>query len=73
MTPEELDTFENEIEPALKNSRMSKETQQKMVDIYNRVFAAKKRPTSCWSCITNTAHKLRVIHDETCIRAQQPS
>lgn len=71
MTPEELRFFEEDVQPALRNSRMSADTKRRLIETYNRVFHARKKNTSCWSCIANMARKLQTIHEETCLRDQQ--
>ena len=37
-----------------------------LITIYNKVFSATKKPSSCGSCVKATLNKLKQVYDKSC-------
>jgi hypothetical protein len=55
-----LDTFFSENQTSIKM-----DTQKILVDIYNRVFNAKRKTTTCGQCVASLVRDLRKVYDAT--------
>jgi hypothetical protein len=64
-TNDELEIYE-QILPSIKKGRINKNEQISLVKIYNKVFNANKKLTSCTSCIQTTLSKLDKVYKNSC-------
>ena len=64
MTDDEMKIYEHVL-PRIHN-RITKEDQAIMVKLYNKVFNANKKPTSCGSCVRGTLQKLEAVYKNSC-------
>ena len=64
-TEEELKIYE-EILPRLKSGTIKGQDQASLVKLYNKVFNANKKPSSCTSCVQQTLAKLAKVYVNSC-------
>jgi hypothetical protein len=64
-TEDELKIYE-EILPRLKSGTIKGEDQASLVRLYNKVFNANKKPSSCTSCVQQTLAKLAKVYVNSC-------
>ena len=64
MTDDEMKIYEHVL-PRI-HDRITKEDQAIMVKLYNKVFNANKKPTSCGSCVRGTLQKLEAVYKNSC-------
>jgi hypothetical protein len=64
-TEDELKIYE-EVLPRLKSGTIKGEDQASLVRLYNKVFNANKKPSSCTSCVQQTLAKLAKVYVNSC-------
>ena len=64
-TEDELKIYE-EILPRLKSGTIKGQDQASLVKLYNKVFNANKKPSSCTSCVQQTLAKLAKVYVNSC-------
>ena len=69
-TEDELKIYE-QVLPSLKKGNINRNEQIALVKIYNKVFNANKKLTSCTSCIQQTLAKLAKVYINTCKTNEQ--
>tara|TARA_R110002012_G_scaffold114166_1_gene260781 strand:+ start:823 stop:1191 length:369 start_codon:yes stop_codon:yes gene_type:complete len=65
MTEDEMKIYE-EVLPRTKDNRISGNDQSTMVMLYNKVFNANKKTSSCGSCVKETLSKLKKVYENSC-------
>ena len=63
-TEDELKIYESVL-PRIKGT-ISGEDQSKMIRLYNKVFNANKKPSSCTPCVGETLAKLKKVYQNSC-------
>ena len=69
-TEDELKIYE-QVLPSLKKGNINRNEQIALVKIYNKVFNANKKLTSCTSCIQQTLAKLAKVYVNSCKTNEQ--
>jgi len=64
-TEDELKIYE-EVLPRLKSGTIKGQDQATLVKLYNKVFNANKKPSSCSSCVQQTLAKLAKVYVNSC-------
>ena len=64
-TPDEISIYESVL-PRIKGERISGKDQAIMVKLYNKVFNANKKRSSCGSCVQQTLAKLAKVYVNSC-------
>jgi len=64
-TEDELSIYESVL-PRLKDGIIKREDQAILLKIYNKVFKANKKPSSCGSCVQQTLKKLETVYKNSC-------
>ena len=64
-TEDELKIYE-EVLPRLKSGTIKGQDQASLVKLYNKVFNANKKPSSCSSCVQQTLAKLAKVYVNSC-------
>ena len=64
-TQDELSIYESVL-PRLKDNRITGQDQATLVKLYNKVFNANKKPSSCTSCVQQTLAKLKKVYINSC-------
>ena len=64
-TEDELNIYE-EVLPRLKSGTIKGQDQATLVRLYNKVFNANKKPSSCSSCVQQTLAKLAKVYVNSC-------
>jgi hypothetical protein len=64
MTEDEISIYE-EVMSRTKGT-LKGEDQAILVKIYNKVFNANKKPSSCGSCVKGTLQKLKTVYENSC-------
>ena len=64
-TEDELSIYESVL-PRLKGGRISGEDQAILVNLYNKVINANKKPSGCSSCVQQTLAKLAKVYVNSC-------
>ena len=64
-TPDEISIYESVL-PRIKGERISGQDQAIMVKLYNKVFNANKKTSSCGSCVQQTLAKLAKVYVNSC-------
>ena len=64
-TEDELKIYE-EVLPRLKGGTIKGQDQATLVRLYNKVFNANKKPSSCSSCVQQTLAKLAKVYVNSC-------
>ena len=64
-TDDELKIYE-EVLPRLKGGRITGQDQATLIRLYNKVFNANKKPSSCSSCVQQTLAKLAKVYVNSC-------
>ena len=64
-TPDEISIYESVL-PRIKGERISGKDQAIMVKLYNKVFNANKKTSSCGSCVQQTLAKLAKVYVNSC-------
>ena len=64
-TEDELKIYE-EVLPRLKSGTIKGQDQATLVKLYNKVFNANKKPSSCTSCVQQTLAKLAKVYVNSC-------
>ena len=64
-TEDELKIYE-QVLPSLKKGNINRNEQIALVKIYNKVFNANKKPSSCSSCVQQTLAKLAKVYVNSC-------
>lgn len=64
-TEDELKIYE-EVLPRLKSGTIKGQDQASLVKLYNKVFNANKKPSSCTSCVQQTLAKLAKVYVNSC-------
>ena len=64
-TEDELKIYE-EVLPRLKGGTIKGKDQATLVRLYNKVFNANKKPSSCSSCVQQTLAKLAKVYVNSC-------
>ena len=64
-TNDELSIYESVL-PRLKKGTISRDDQVIMVKLYNKVFNANKKASSCGSCVKETLAKLEKVYKNSC-------
>ena len=64
-TEDELSIYESVL-PRLKGGTITREDQATLVRLYNKVFNANKKPSSCSSCVQQTLAKLAKVYVNSC-------
>ena len=65
MTEDEIKIYE-EVNGRIQGDRISGKDQAIMVRLYNKVFNANKKPSSCGSCVKQTLSKLKKVYQNSC-------
>ena len=72
-TPDEISIYESVL-PRIKGERISGKDQAIMVKLYNKVFNANKKTSSCGSCVQQTLAKLAKVYVNSCkIKDHEPN
>jgi len=69
-TEDELSIYESVL-PKLKGGTITREDQATLVRLYNKVFNANKKPSSCSSCVQQTLAKLAKVYVNSCKTNEQ--
>ena len=69
-TEDELSIYESVL-PRLKGGTITREDQATLVRLYNKVFNANKKPSSCSSCVQQTLAKLAKVYVNSCKTNEQ--
>jgi len=64
-TEDELSIYESVL-PRIQKGTIKGEDQAILVKLYNKVFNANKKPTSCGSCVRGTLQKLEAVYKNSC-------
>ena len=64
-TEDELKIYE-EVLPRLKGGTITGQDQSTLIRLYNKVFNANKKPSSCSSCVQQTLAKLAKVYVNSC-------
>ena len=64
-TDDELKIYE-EVLPRLKGGTITGQDQATLIRLYNKVFNANKKPSSCSSCVQQTLAKLAKVYVNSC-------
>ena len=64
-TPDEISIYESVL-PRIKGERISGKDQAIMVKLYNKVFNANKKTSSCGFCVQQTLAKLAKVYVNSC-------
>ena len=64
-TEDELKIYE-QVLPSIKKGNINRNEQIALVKIYNKVFNANKKPSSCSSCVQQTLAKLAKVYVNSC-------
>ena len=64
-TEDELSIYESVL-PRIKGGRINGQDQDIMVKLYNKVFNANKKASSCGSCVKETLAKLEKVYKNSC-------
>ena len=64
-TDDEISVYESVL-PRLDKGTISGDDQAIMVQLYNKVFNANKKPSSCGSCVKETLAKLKKVYQNSC-------
>ena len=64
-TEDELSIYESVL-PRLKGGTITREDQATLVRLYNKVFNANIKPSSCSSCVQQTLAKLAKVYVNSC-------
>ena len=64
-TEDELKIYE-EVLPRLKGGTITGQDQATLIRLYNKVFNANKKPSSCSSCVQQTLAKLAKVYVNSC-------
>lgn len=64
-TEDELSIYESVL-PRIKGGRINGQDQDIMVKLYNKVFNANKKTSSCGSCVKQTLAKLEKVYKNSC-------
>jgi hypothetical protein len=64
-TDDEISVYESVL-PRLEKGKISGDDQAIMVKLYNKVFNANKKPSSCGSCVKETLAKLKKVYQNSC-------
>tara|TARA_Y100001937_G_scaffold125716_1_gene193124 strand:+ start:67 stop:444 length:378 start_codon:yes stop_codon:yes gene_type:complete len=64
-TADEISIYESVL-PRIKGERISGKDQAIMVKLYNKVFNANKKTSSCGSCVQQTLAKLAKVYVNSC-------
>jgi hypothetical protein len=64
-TEDELKVYE-EVLPRLKGGTITGQDQATLIRLYNKVFNANKKPSSCSSCVQQTLAKLAKVYVNSC-------
>ena len=64
-TEDELKIYESVL-PRIKNNVLKGEDQGILIRLYNKVFNANKKPSSCSSCVQQTLAKLAKVYVNSC-------
>ena len=64
-TEDELSIYESVL-PRIKGGRINGQDQDIMVKLYNKVFNANKKASSCGSCVKQTLAKLEKVYKNSC-------
>lgn len=64
-TPDEISIYESVL-TRIKGERISGKDQAIMVKLYNKVFNANKKTSSCGSCVQQTLAKLAKVYVNSC-------
>ena len=64
-TNDELSIYESVL-PRLKSGTITGSDQAILVKLYNKVFNANKKPSSCGSCVQQTLAKLAKVYVNSC-------
>ena len=64
-TPDEMSIYESVL-TRIKGERISGKDQAIMVKLYNKVFNANKKTSSCGSCVQQTLAKLAKVYVNSC-------
>ena len=65
ITDDELKVY-LEVLPRLKSGQINGQDNATLTKLYNKVFNANKKPTSCTSCVKETIAKLAKVYVNTC-------
>ena len=65
MTEDEIKIYE-EVNGRIQGDRILGKDQTIMVRLYNKVFNANKKPSSCGSCVKETLAKLKKVYQNSC-------
>jgi hypothetical protein len=64
-TEDELSIYESVL-PRIQGGRINGQDQDIMVKLYNKVFNANKKTSSCGSCVKETLAKLEKVYKNSC-------
>ncbi len=64
MTQDEILIYEEVISRT--KGTISREDQSILIKIYNKMFNANKKPSSCGSCVRGTLQKLKTVYENSC-------
>ena len=64
-TEDELSIYESVL-PRIQGGRINGQDQDIMVKLYNKVFNANKKASSCGSCVKETLAKLEKVYKNSC-------
>ena len=64
-TEDELSIYESVL-PRIKGGRINGQDQDIMIKLYNKVFNANKKASSCGSCVKETLAKLEKVYKNSC-------
>jgi hypothetical protein len=64
-TDDEISVYESVL-PRLEKGTISGDDQAIMVKLYNKVFNANKKTSSCGSCVKETLAKLKKVYQNSC-------
>ena len=64
-TEDELSIYESVL-PRIQGGRINGQDQDIMVKLYNKVFNANKKTSSCGSCVKQTLAKLEKVYKNSC-------
>tara|TARA_R110000796_G_scaffold76294_1_gene170776 strand:+ start:3031 stop:3237 length:207 start_codon:yes stop_codon:yes gene_type:complete len=66
MTEEDKKQWETVLAPALKKNHLGIGEQNLAIDIYERVFARRKRKSRCGSCVKSWMEELKKAYEASC-------
>ena len=64
-TEDELSIYESVL-PRIQGGRINGQDQDIMIKLYNKVFNANKKASSCGSCVKETLDKLEKVYKNSC-------